>query len=506
MKQILLALALVLCGALRGQSLFDSSQVHEVRIFSLYDGLVDTLTSDYILSFDFFQQQIRDIPYTYCKIELDGAPLDTIGIRQKGFNSWWSSPKKPMKLDLNRFVDDQQYEGLKKLNLHNRAGDPTFLRENLCYELLRKMGVPAPRTSFARVYIDDGYAGVYRLVEEVDNAYLDRHFGDHKGNLYKQNSSGSAGYTLDWLGNKPENYYPQYDLENHRDQNDWSPLIRFVDVLNNTPDAAFADSIATVFDVPGFLRVLALDYAVNNLDFYANSGRNYFLYHDAGGDGKIHWLPWDYNLTWREDAPPVEPDWAVAPVLVRRLLGVPAFRQIFREQYCVLRQYFDAAVLRPRMEADSALIRPWLDTDPSGDFAPSDFEQNIGADWFHLPGLKPNLDQRSTRIDQFLQDHQIDCALVLPTTDPVGASGFLHIFPNPVLETITLQWPDVLAARPGRLQVHDASSGRLLRDEPLPAGSTSFLLDLSNLPPGMYIVQHTGSGARVVGKVVKIDR
>ncbi len=66
MKQTLFsfAAALALCGPARGQAIFDSSLVHEVRIQSLYNGLLDTLTTDYILSFNFFQQQIRDIPYT----------------------------------------------------------------------------------------------------------------------------------------------------------------------------------------------------------------------------------------------------------------------------------------------------------------------------------------------------------------------------------------------------------------------------------------------------------
>lgn len=503
MKQTLcsFALALLLGLPVRGQSIFDSSQVHVVNIISLYNGLQDTLTSDYILSFDFFQHQIRDIPYTYCKIELDGTLLDTIGIRHKGFNSWWSSPKKPMKLDLNRFKKGQNYQGLKKLNLHNRAGDPTFLRENLSYELLRKMGIPAPRTSFARVYFDGQYAGLYRLVEQVDNEFLDAHFGDHKGNLYKQNSSGSAGYNLEWLGSQQENYYPQYEPENHNNENNWSTLVHFVDVLNNTPDQNFVDSIVAVFDVESFLRVLALDYAVNNLDFYANSGRNYYLYHDAGGDGKIHWLPWDYNLSWREDAPPVDPDPSVSPVLIRRLLNVPQFRQMFWEQYCVLRQYFDYDKLTPRMETDSALIQSWVAVDSSGDFSLDAFQQNISNDWFNLPGLKLFVNKRSNEIDPFLAARGVDCSLVVDVDNPPAEVAALHIFPNPARQDITLQWPESFAAETKQLMLFDAL-GHLVREEKVPAGGITFNVNLGSLQTGVYFIRVVTGKASITGTVV----
>jgi hypothetical protein len=426
-----LALTFISVFKVHSQSIFDNSLVHEVRITSLYDGLLDTLTNNYLFSFNFLQQQIRDIPYTYCKIELDGTALDTIGIRHKGFNSWWSSPKKPLKLDLNRFKKGQTYQGLQKLNLHNRASDPTFQREALCYALLDNMDVPSPRTAYCKVYLDDDYVGLYRLVEEVDNEFLAVHFGDHAGNLYKQNASGSGGYGLEWLGNQAESYYPHLRLENHRNENNWLALVHFIDVLNNTPDAIFADSIATVFNVSGFLRALAFDLAINNYDCYVNSGRNYYLYQDVGGDGKFHWLPWDYNLSWREDASLLEPDLALSPVLVRRLLAVPQFLAEFRAQYCVLRQYFATDVLVPRIDATAALIRPALINDPSLDYTITDFEQNIEGDWFNIPGLKPFLAQRSGEIDVFLQNNNVDCNVVLNANEPTNNLGKLIISPNP---------------------------------------------------------------------------
>jgi spore coat protein CotH len=243
-------------GQLPGQSLFDNSRIHEIKITSVYESMVDTLTANYVLSFGLGQMQLREIPYAPALLSIDGTAMDTLGIRYKGFNSWWSSVKKPIKVDIDKYRKDQKYDGLVKFNLHNGSGDPTFIRENTIYKMLRCVGIKAPRTAYAKVYIDTTYIGLYRIVEQVDNTFLDLNFGNHDGNLYAQQSKGSAGFSLSWLGDAQENYYPSLALENHQKQNDWSALIHFLDVLNNTPDATFRNEILSVFEVDDFINII----------------------------------------------------------------------------------------------------------------------------------------------------------------------------------------------------------------------------------------------------------
>ncbi len=283
-----------------GVNLFDDSFVHEIRLTSYYSGFWDTLTLNYLFSFNFNQQQIRDIPYAPAIISVDGMVRDSAGVRHKGFNSWWSSGKKPMKIDLNEYKSGQKLDKEKKFNLHNGAADPTMLRENLSYRILREMGIKAPRTAFAAVYLDDQYIGLYRLVEQVDNTFLDVNYGNHAGNLYEQHSPGSGGFDLSWLGNDPAAYSNNIQKVNNEAANDWTDLLHLLEVLQTNPAA-----LNTVFDVPEFLKVFAFDQASGNLDFYNTTGRNYALYHDISGDGRFHWLPWDYNLTFNRDNPPI---------------------------------------------------------------------------------------------------------------------------------------------------------------------------------------------------------
>jgi spore coat protein CotH len=63
------------------------------------------------------------------------------------------------------------------------------------------MGVPASRSSFAIVYINDVLWGLYTMVESIDGKFLKERFGDKKGNMYKC-SFGDLKY----LGDNPEIY------------------------------------------------------------------------------------------------------------------------------------------------------------------------------------------------------------------------------------------------------------------------------------------------------------
>ena len=82
---------------------------------------------------------------------------------------------------------------------------------------------------FARVYIDSVYWGFYSLVEHVDKVFLDTWFGDNDGNLYKAEKS-----TLEWSGPDQDNYAEDLELKTNEKENDWSGLIHFLDVLNNS--------------------------------------------------------------------------------------------------------------------------------------------------------------------------------------------------------------------------------------------------------------------------------
>ncbi len=270
-----------------GNQLFDNSYLHDIHIYFAEADFWELLSDNY-------NNNPTDVPYmSATQIVIDGTALPEVGVRQKGFSSHFASNyhKKSLKVDFDRYVADQVYDGLKKINLHNGVGDPSFLRDALCYDVLRQSGAPAPRTSHARLYLNDQYWGIYLIVEQVDKTFLNEHFSNNDGNLFKNTGWSS----LHWLGSNPNSYQTEFELKTNELENDWSGFVNLIDVINNSSNNDFPEAIQQVFDVSTYLKILAIDILTNNWDSYIEHGRNWYLYQNPDSDS-FHWIPWDYNL------------------------------------------------------------------------------------------------------------------------------------------------------------------------------------------------------------------
>ena len=72
--------------------------------------------------------------------------------------------------------------GFKKITFSSGAKDDSLIREKMGGELFRDAGVKVARSSFYRIYLDVGdgngqvYAGLYTMVEDLSNKFLDSQF------------------------------------------------------------------------------------------------------------------------------------------------------------------------------------------------------------------------------------------------------------------------------------------------------------------------------------------
>src|SRR5581483_2446001 len=94
--------------------------------------------------------------------------------------------KPGLHVDFNRYVTGQRFLGLKAVELKNVLEDPSMIRDSLAMELFTRMGQPASRESFARLYLNDAYQGVYAIMESVDETFLQRTLGEDAGYLLKR--------------------------------------------------------------------------------------------------------------------------------------------------------------------------------------------------------------------------------------------------------------------------------------------------------------------------------
>jgi hypothetical protein len=238
--------------------------------------------------------------YVHAAFECDGVALADVGLRFKGNSSYMTGQgvKKPFKLDFDRYAKGQSLAGLSGFNLHNNAMDPTLAREALSYQILRDAGVPAPRTAYALVYLtvdklhERKLAGLYTIVEEVNKSFLRRHFSTADGLLLKPENAFNLPYRGDTFDKYEKIYRPKTEAPPELAQR-WIDLTR---LIHQADDATFDRDLESLLDVPSFLRFVATNALLGNMDSFLSTGHNFYVYVHPQTK-RAHFLPWDLNLS-----------------------------------------------------------------------------------------------------------------------------------------------------------------------------------------------------------------
>jgi spore coat protein CotH len=463
-----------------GDSIFDLPVVHRIDINSPDPNFWDSLVANFSLD--------RKI---LCSLVLDGVQqMDSVGIQLKGNSSYNSMPgnKKSMKLQFNYVVNGQDWDGLKEVVLNNGFKDPSFIREKLFLDFLGRHFVYAPRCTYTNVYINNVLWGFYTLVESATtNKFLDRHFNDKKGNLFKGDPQGS----LQWMGSTPSLYYPKYELKTNTITNDWSDLVELIDKINNTPTNTFYDSLETILDSYSFINCWAGNILFANMDSYQGSGHNYYAYHDSTIN-KFRWISWDVNEAFGNfqmsmNTSQIEnmsafyiPNPQSSRPLEQKMLANPTYKQNYIWTLCNMVQTdFTVAHMNSVIDSLANLIRPYVYADPQKQFTNQDFENNITMDVGNVPGLKPFVNARRAALTSELAAY--GCYLSVP--EQTG-SGELAIYPAPASDEVTIELP--ATEREITLVITNMLGQEVMRSTA--ANTDRLKLDISSFPQGIYTV------------------
>ena len=417
---------------------FDDSYVHE--IYLTFDAADYGATGWYDTLYDSHANDPDD-PYFPASFSADGVTIDLVGVRFKGNSSFSADGvKKSFKIDFDEYDEDNDelvFYDLKKLNLNNGFKDPTMLREKLFLDFAGNF-VAAPRAVHAKLYVNGEYYGLYTAVEQVDKTFAQNRFGDDEdGNLFKGAASDDTdpqddfGSDLTWLGSDPEPYYDYYVLQTNETANDYSQLIAFIDVLNNTSPEDFPTALEPLFDVADALQGLALNNLFVNLDAYNGSAHNYYVY-DRDDTGQITHIPWDTNesfgrflmfLAQGEDPLELDPFWLPTATRPGEEEERPLMENLWaNDEYsndylCDLQQMldsgFDVTTMEARIDELADLIRTDLYADPNKLYSNAQFETNL---YYNIPdgrdtiyGLRYFVQERADYLHTELATYTLDC-------------------------------------------------------------------------------------------------
>ncbi len=347
-------------------------------------------------------------PSSSAMLEFEGKPFGKIDLRYKGNSSYRSGGllKRPIKIEFQTNGDAKEkartFFGMSKINLNNNAMDQSQMREALGYDIFREENVPAARTAFAKVYLtvagtyDNQYAGLYTIVEQIDQDFFKDRFGKKAGPVVKP--EGLSG--MPYLGDDWNSYLVPYGAKSSDkiDPEDAKRFIAFVRFVKQASDEDFAKTIAEYVDVNEFLHFLAVEVATVNLDSPLGFNHNYYITINPK-TRKVTWIPWDLNLAFGgfgggrggngnapQDLSVTKPTAQGQFPLADRILAVPEYQKqydaIFRN---LVTKNFTVARLGAQMDRIAAAIGPAVKLDAA--VSQTQFERNLAVDPLPTDGV-----------------------------------------------------------------------------------------------------------------------
>jgi len=281
-----------------------------------------------------------------------------VGVRVRGLASR-SSIKLGLRIDFNRYVAGQAFLGMTAVVLDNALKDASFVRERTSMAFIKRMGQPAPRESFGRVYINGAYEGLYALVEAVDGVFLARELGDGLGYLFEHKFVG--GFYGEFLGEDYKPYKFRFAAQTHRLEGDYTlyaPIRELFREVNQDVDLVWRERVSWLVDLNQVVTHVAIETFLAEFDgFLGGSGMaNFYLYRPVGTNAH-RLIAWDRDTTFQDIESPIFAR-AAENALISRALRFSDLRALYLD---VLEQCARAAAqdrwLETEIEQAHQLIR-----------------------------------------------------------------------------------------------------------------------------------------------------
>jgi spore coat protein CotH len=315
-----LLLAAVVAGAAPSAAqtaaeLFDVNTLQEIRLS--------------VNSRDLRALRERFAQNTYYTADLTwrNVKVRNVGIRSRGLGSR-NGTKLGLRIDMAHYTTGQTLAGLSTIVLDNLWQDDAMIRERLAFTMFERMGLPAPRESYCRLFINNEYQGLYAITEEIDGDFARRVTGETDGTVFEYH------YVRDWrledLGDVA-NYRPLFEARTHRldaDSTLYNPLQELVREVNGPDDAVWRERVEQYIDLNQFMTHAGVEaFIAENDGILGYAGMNNFYVYRQQGTKKHRIFPWDKdNAFLSVDGPIATTD---ANVLFRRAMGYADLREVY---------------------------------------------------------------------------------------------------------------------------------------------------------------------------------
>ncbi|PYS56199.1 MAG: hypothetical protein DMG13_00615 [Acidobacteria bacterium] len=296
-------------NAQTSDDLFNGDILQEIRIYIAPQDYATFKQTNFICARQDLEalagDRISTLPRIVCDFAIEfhwtfqgrDITLPQVSVKSHGKGSR-SNIKPSFKIEFNRYESQNTFLGLRSVVLRADTQDASLMHERVAMTFFRKLGIPASRESHTRLYINDQYAGLYTIVEDVDPIFLQRNFGESDGYLYSY--EWVFPWTFGYLGPDASGYSPlPLKPENNLIHFDSGPIEAMVRTINEAPDSQFSATLSQYIDLNALFRELAAESFVAEQDGIIGDYalNNFFLYRFQNTI-RSTFIPWDKSNTF----------------------------------------------------------------------------------------------------------------------------------------------------------------------------------------------------------------
>ena len=315
-----------------------------------------------------------------------GITARNIGIRSRG-NTTRNGVKPGLRVDINRYLSDQEFLGLKAFALDNAYSDASLVHESVTMKLFAKMGLRAPREAHARLFVNNEYAGVYVIVESIDRAFVGHAFGAAEADVER------GGYLFEYRWTRPYGFedlgssleaYAELFTPKTRETDSMSAVYGGIrDMVRTINDDSSVDLSATRehLDVAEVVKYLAIEDFLGEIDGLVGEWglHNFYLYRFRDGR-PAQLIPWDKDSTFSSVDHSI--DYHLdTNTLVARAMAIPELRRIYLDTLTACATLADEpgesdprGWLEREIDREIGLISTAVASDPVVPFSLEEFE------------------------------------------------------------------------------------------------------------------------------------
>lgn len=269
------------------RTFFNSDRVHEISVQAEPEELEAAVEA---------YEKDQNKKWIKATATIDGTTFENVGLRLKGNSTLRMADTSsdyeqlPWQIKLDKYVDGQTYSGRGTFVIRTNTSE-TALNEAVALDLLGEAGLATEQAAATRFSLNGSDDQLRLVIENPSDKYYSAESFNGEGITYKSDASGDYSYR----GDDPADYQEAFSVEAGVD--DWTPVMEFLDFVNNSSDADFASQLSEHLDIDQFATYLAMQDLVANSDDIDGPGNNSYLRYDTAS-GTMTVVAWDQNLSY----------------------------------------------------------------------------------------------------------------------------------------------------------------------------------------------------------------